>query len=192
MSQYRSYSDEALVHLVADDDHAAYMEIYDRYAGVLYVHARKKLNDREEAKDLIQELFTSFWKNRAKLQLQTQLSNYLYTAIRYRIINCITHKKLESTYLESQKDIFHFESVQTDYLLREKELKRLISSEVDCLPKKMREIFRMSRQLNLTHKEIAQELDLSEATVKKQVNNALKVLRVKLRPLFSFLVTLFV
>lgn len=192
MSQYRSYSDEALVHLVADDDHAAYMEIYDRYAGVLYVHARKKLNDREEARDLIQELFTSFWKNRAKLQLQTQLSNYLYTAIRYRIINCITHKKLESAYLESQKDIFPYESVQTDHLLREKELQRLISCEVDCLPKKMREIFRMSRQLNLTHKEIAQELDISEATVKKQVNNALKVLRVKLRPLFSFLLSLFV
>ena len=44
----------------------------------------------------------------------------------------------------------------------------------------MKEIFILSRKTNLSHKEIAEELGISDATVKKQVNNALKILRSKL------------
>jgi RNA polymerase sigma factor (sigma-70 family) len=44
----------------------------------------------------------------------------------------------------------------------------------------MREIFELSRYDNLSHKQISEKLNLSEKTVKKQVNNALKILRVKL------------
>lgn len=189
MSQYRSNSDEDLVRLLSRHDHAAFVEIYDRYAGLLYVHARGKLRCRETARDLVQELFTAFWKNRATLNLRGSLSAYLYTAVRYRVINAITRKNLEHAYLNAPEQLLHapVENVQADHHLREQQLKRLIEAEIDQLPERMRQIFRMSRQEHLTHKEIATELKLSEATVKKQVNNALKVLRVKLRPLLSLL-----
>jgi len=48
------------------------------------------------------------------------------------------------------------------------------------LPPKMKTVFELSRKANLSHKEIATQLDLSESTVKKHVNNALKILRGKL------------
>lgn len=192
MSQYRSYSDEELVHLLVMDDDVAYLEIYDRYAGLLYTHARKKLHCREEAKDLVQELFTTFWKNREGLNVHTKLSNYLYTAVRYRVINHLARKNLQAQYANSREDWPQYETRQTDYSIREQQLQKLIEKEVNALPKKMREIFLMSRQLHLSHKKIASELNLSESTVKKQVNNALKVLRVKLRPLLSFLLVFFI
>jgi RNA polymerase sigma-70 factor (ECF subfamily) len=62
----------------------------------------------------------------------------------------------------------------------------MIDREIDALAPKMREIFLLSRRSNLSHKEIAQKLGIAEPTVKKQVNNALKTLRVKLG-LLSFL-----
>jgi len=87
----------------------------------------------------------------------------------------------------AMKDIIASEQPLADYLLRERELKQLIEAEARCLPKKMREIFYMSRELHLTHKEIAARLDLSPATVKKQVNNALKILRIKLEAFFAII-----
>jgi len=184
---YQSCTDIELVYLISEDNHEAYREIYNRYAGVLYLHARRKLNDREEARDLIQELFISLWNNRNTLTLHSHLSAYLYRAIRYKIINILSRKKLEMTYMDAMMGAYTCEPTMTDHQLRENELKRLIEKEVNGLPPKMRKIFHMSRQLNFSHREIAEKLDLSEATVKKQVNNALKVLRIKLGTLLSVL-----
>jgi RNA polymerase sigma-70 factor (ECF subfamily) len=77
------------------------------------------------------------------------------------------------------------DNTTADYLVREKELGQLIENEIVRLPEKMQEVFRMSRQSHLSHKEIAQGLGLSETTVKKHVNNALKVLRPKFGTLLS-------
>lgn len=44
----------------------------------------------------------------------------------------------------------------------------------------MQEVFSLSRKGYLSHKEIAADLNLSEQTVKKQVNNALRILRTRL------------
>ena len=55
-----------------------------------------------------------------------------------------------------------------------------VEAEIAALPPKMREIFELSRKAHLTHRQIAEKLGLSEKTVKKQVNNSLKILRSKL------------
>ncbi|MNY44980.1 RNA polymerase sigma factor [compost metagenome] len=65
----------------------------------------------------------------------------------------------------------------------------MIDREIASLPPKMKEVFLMSRKDNLSHKEIADKLGIAEPTVKKQVNNALKTLRVKLG-LFAYLIFL--
>lgn len=184
---YRQYNDEDLVCLMADHDEGAFAEIYERYAGVLYVHARQKLSDRDMANDVVHDMFASLWENRATLTINTNLSTYLYTAIRYRVISVQVREKRFAQFEVFAKDTVEKMAANTDHLVREKELRELIESEVSQLPKKMREIFHMSRQLHLSHREIAEQLDLSPATVKKQVNNALKVLRVKLETLLAII-----
>lgn len=173
--------------MVGDDDHAAYTEIYDRYAGLLYVHARKKINDREAAKDLVQDLFASFWKNRTTFSAKSKLSNYLYAAIRYKVINWLVREKQLAEFEAAAQDAVITAQSSADHLVREKELRQLIEAEAERLPKKMREIFYLSRESCLSHKEIAARLDLSPATVKKQVNNALKILRLRLDAFLAML-----
>lgn len=192
MLLYQDYTDHELLSLLKEDDYLAYTEIYNRYSGLLYVHAYKRLGDREEARDIVQELFTVLWMKRANFELRTHLSGYLYTAVRNRALRVISHKQIESTYFESlQQSILEGNAV-TDHLVREKELATLIEREIDALPVKMRHVFKLSRTLHLSHREIAERLDLSEATVKKHVNNALKVLRIKFSHFLSLLVFLFV
>src|SRR5690606_33478835 len=143
----------------------------------LYVHAYKRLRDREESRDVIQEIFAVLWEKRGQIVPRGHLSGYLYTAVRNRIFNIVAHKQVANTHLQSLQAFIHRGECQTDHLVREKEFRAIIDEEIAALPDKMQEIFELSRTKYLSHKEIASELKLSEHTVKKQINNALRILR---------------
>ncbi|ETZ23579.1 RNA polymerase sigma factor [Pedobacter sp. V48] len=192
MLSYQSYTDNELVLLFKKDDHAAFTEIYIRYSSALYNSAYKILQDRDEVKDLVQEVFTTLWNRRSDFTLHTNLAGYLYVAVRNKALKTISHQQVKSKYsaLLQQNNTTETQIV-TDYVIREKQLVEIIDSHINELPAKMRQILNMSRKSYLTHKEIANELDLSESTVKKQVNNALKILRLKLEA-FLVLFTLLI
>lgn len=190
MTDYSKLTDVELAALLNESDELAYTEIYNRYKGVLYLHAYSRLKNTEEVNDIIQELFARLWDRRKTLVLKSNLSNYLYTAIRNRIIDFISHKKIESAYISGFQQFLNKEEAVTDHLLREKELGRIIESEIQSLPSKMREVFELSRKHNHSHREIAFKLSLSEKTVKKHVNNALKILRLKLGAFVGLLLML--
>jgi len=187
---YKSCSDSELIGLILEDDHGAYLEVYARYSPRLYFHACKRVDDRDDVKDLLQEVFSALWHNRHSLSPESSLGGYLYATLRYRTIKLIAQKKAAAGYFEA---IFTDipDPVHADDRVRENELGQLIEEEIVQLPPKMQEVFRMSRQQYLSHKEIADELGLSEMTVKKHVNNALKVLRQKLGSLLSLAYFLF-
>jgi RNA polymerase sigma-70 factor (ECF subfamily) len=179
--------DNELLALLVGGDVDAYTEIYDRYNGLLYIFAYKRLRDREEARDIIHELFLSIWNNHQNLPLSVSLSAYLYTAVRNRIINAVAHQKVAARYIDSFQDYINTSNNSTDHLVRHKELEAFIEKEIAELPPKTRLVFEMSRKTNLTRKEIAEELQISEETVKSHMHGALKTLRIKLGSLFIFL-----
>lgn len=180
MGDYSKYRDTELVFLITKSDEAAFREIYDRFFGLLYVHAAKLLDNDEEIKDLIQDFFLSLWNNRHRLELKGPFSSYAYTAVRYRVINTLLRQKTSNKYLDSLQGFIDHESVQTDFLVREKELIAKIEKEIEALPPATRRIFRMSRFEVMSHKQIAEKLEISESTVRSQVKSALRVLRTKL------------
>lgn len=186
MPGYQSLTDAELFLMLCDDDHGAFTEIYDRYSGLLYIHAYKRIRNREEARDLIHELFTALWSNRDQLILRAELSAYLYKSVRNRVIDLVNRTKLQNRYIRSFDGLLNNGTNITDHAIREKELALLIESEIDKLPEKMRLVFSMSRNEYRSHKEISEALKISELTARKQVNSALKVLRPKLGKLRTF------
>lgn len=188
MSGCEQLTDQELLLLLQENNHNAFTEIYNRFKGVLLLHAYNKLDNRDEARDIVQELFTNLWNNRHKLAIEN-LSAYLYTTIRNAAIKVINRKKFEKNYLDTLNEVVTANAVPADYLVREKQLSAIIEDAVSQLPEKMREIFIMSRKLNMSHREISEELGIAEPTVKKQVSNALRILRTKLG-LWVFLIML--
>ncbi|QKJ32812.1 RNA polymerase sigma-70 factor [Mucilaginibacter mali] len=180
MPSYSSFSDTELIALLKDGDTAAFTVIYNRYFDILYIHALQKLNDTDHAKDVVQELFTYLWVGRERVEIRSSLSAYLYTAVKNKILDFISYQKVRSNYINSfQTYIDNHQSV-TDHRIREKQLAEQIENSIACLPDKMRAVFELSRKQALNHKQIAEQLNLSEETVKKQVSNALKILRSRL------------
>ncbi|PWG82272.1 RNA polymerase subunit sigma-70 [Pararcticibacter amylolyticus] len=177
MKQQRVVSDEELMYFFKQGSEIAFAEIYERYWGKLFLHARKLLKDDEEARDVIQEVFTQFWQRAASVDISVALSSYLYKIVRNRIFDHIKHKKVVNDYLSSLTQFMEEGVLLTDVDLREKELSALIEREIQALPPKMRHIFELSRKQHLSYKEIADSLGISEHTVKSQVSNALRILK---------------
>jgi len=169
-----------LVRLLKTGDRLALNEIYKRYQGVLYSHAYRRLPYREDVRDLIQEIFVYLWTHREHLDFKTGLSAYLYTSVRNRVLNQYRNKKVRDNFASSLQEFIDSGENLTEDLLQEKELKLLIEKEIQALPEQMRLVFEMSRKLEMTHNEIAETLSLSPNTVRNQIHNALKILRVKL------------
>lgn len=190
MEGYSELNSEELMELVRQNNERAFTEIYERYKGVLFVHAYRMLKNGEEAKDIVQDLFATLWSRRSELELTGTLSAYLYRSVRNRILDHWAKDKNHHRYLESLAGFIAGGTCVTDHLVRENELSLLIEKEVAQLPVKMRQIFEMSRSSHLSHKEIATEMNLSDKTVKKQISNALMILRKKLDVAFLLLMTL--
>jgi RNA polymerase sigma-70 factor (family 1) len=167
---------------------AAFAEIYKRYWLQMFNHARRLLKDREMARDAVQEVFTKLWEKRKTLEVKGSLAGFVYQGIRNHIINLIAHEKVKNTYMER---LAHFQvdsSWNTDELIRAKELAKLFETEIGKLPDKMKTTFILSRDENLSHREIALRTGTSEGTVKKQIYYALKILRGKISVLFTFII----
>lgn len=180
MYKYKNQSDDDLLGHLRSDDSAVVEEIYRRYYGLLYSHVYRRLPDREEARDIVQEALVTLWNKRHQLNADTTLSSYLYTLVRNRVLNTYRNQKVRTAYLASLQTFMDRGGNITDEKIREKELIELVEKEVAALPPQMRLIFEMSRNLEMSHQQIADELNISPHTVRTQVRSALRILRAKL------------
>ena len=186
MESYRNLSDQELAGLLKSGNQLVFAEIYNRYKAALYLHAYRMIQNKEDAKDVVQELFAAIWTNHEKLVIKTTLSAYLYGAVRNRILDIIAHQKIILKYTDTLQAFLEAGESVTDDQIREKELSTIIETEISLMPPKMREVFELSRQQDLSHKQIATKLNISDKTVKKQVSKAIKILRLKINLLLTF------
>lgn len=189
MKMYKTLPDTELTNLLKSGDSLAFAEIFDRYKSLLYIFAYKKTGDREEAKDLTHELFLTLWEKREALNIPSDLPPFLFSVLKNRIFDLYKHKKVSQRYLDTFQKFLDVTQDTTDYLIRQHDMAALIEKEIAALPYKMREVFELSRKTNLSRKEIAMQLYLSEQTVKSHMHHALKILKTRLG---SLIVLLFV
>ncbi|NGM62181.1 RNA polymerase sigma-70 factor [Sphingobacterium sp. SGG-5] len=159
----------------------AFRRIYNDHWATVYYQVFRVLKNEEDTKDVVQEVFSSLWIHREKLLDKTNLSAYLYVQARNRVLNLIASQKVRSDYLLSVAKYADRLHNMTEELIDSRELLRRVQQEIDQLPAKMREIFELSRKDDLSHREIAERLQISPETVKKQIKNALKLLKPRLK-----------
>jgi RNA polymerase sigma-70 factor (family 1) len=171
-------SDEDLLHRMVDDDQAAFTCLYRRHWEALFVSTVRVIGNREDAEDIIQEVFASLWNRRKALNLTGRLAGYLQVSVKYKAINYIDRNITRRHYLETLSRVADAGTAASpEVLLRVKEVQQLIQTVIESMPPKMREVFQLSRREHLSHKEIATRLGISEETVKKHIQHAMQLLR---------------
>lgn len=171
-------SDDKLVELFEQGNIAAFEEIYNRYWLELYSAAYKRIREREPSQEIVQNLFTSFWLNRGKFKIHSSLQGYLFTSIRYQVLNYKRDEAVKNSYNESLLvvDNNSFDNSTENYI-NYKELKEIVETCVNQLPIKCRSVFELSRNQHKTNREIAQQLQISEKTVENHLTKAIRYLR---------------
>lgn len=185
MAIYGEHTDQELTALLKAGDAAAFSELFDRYNRLLFVHAFRIIGDEEQARDLVQDVFVALWDRHSELSTEGNLASFLYTTIRNKVFNAIEHRKVADKYLQSLKEAFARGEEKTDHLLRSRQLEAIIEREIANLPEHLRKTFELRRK-GLSHKEIAEQQDISEKTARNQVSKSLKILRTKLGLLAYF------
>ncbi|MEN7550511.1 RNA polymerase sigma-70 factor [Rapidithrix thailandica] len=158
-------------------DAKAFKAIYDQYWEELYRKAYKRLNTQETAEDIVQNIFVEFWEKRNTINIEKSVGNYLYGALKKKILLHFRTQYRQEARMQSQSHMIKeadesFESriIYTDYLNKVEHLLR-------HLPKKSKKVFELKRKCYLTNKEIAQKLEISEKTVEYHVKYATDFLR---------------
>ncbi|MFZ4262508.1 RNA polymerase sigma factor [Sphingobacterium sp. HJSM2_6] len=163
---------------VSSGNEKAFALLYDLFAEDLSKHILAKVGDMLTAEDILHDLFLSLWKNRKKLPEIKSLPAYLYSSCRYLILSYYRNKdKLSMSNLDIQNlDILN-EDIPLEERMHYRYIIDIVNQEIENLPEKCREIFKLSRVDYLSNKEIAQRLAISESTIEKHINKAIKRLR---------------
>ena len=185
MTAYTKLSDDQLIAFLKKDDQQAFTEIYNRYAESLAGFAASKLYNLDDARDILHDMFIKLWEGRDQLNVTSTLQSYLFAVIRHRIIDKIRKNITREEYAAMRQSLADGYEPGVEQQIAEKELKQQIQQALNELLPRVKEIYQLSREHNLTNKEIAEKLDLSEQTVKNQLSAALKHLRQSLGGLAS-------
>ncbi|WP_019987319.1 RNA polymerase sigma-70 factor [Rudanella lutea] len=175
-SMYSQWDSGQLLAALTNHDRLALAELYERYWYGLYRVAFQKTNSHEVAEELVQDLFVDLWQGRATLAVQ-QVEAYLFTALRYAVIDHIRRQVQRERFQFHQQQQMGQADTATEELLNYQDLIALIEEELQKMPEKTGQIFRLSRYEDQSIPVIAQSLDLSEKAVEYHLNKALKALR---------------
>lgn len=166
-----------LVLRLIEGDEDAFCELYAAYKNRLLYFAMKFVKSREFAEDIFQDAFTVVWQGRRFINPDASFSSYLYTIVRNRILNQIrdmtNEDQLKEHILSQAVDATN--DTKSEILLND--LKEIIGRALEQLTPRQREVFKMSRDQQMSHKEIADALGVSVNTVQEHISVSLKVIR---------------
>ena len=144
---------EVVLRLI-DGDEEAFCELYAAYKNRLLYFALKFVKSHEFAEDIFQD-----------------------TIVRNRILNQLRDMANEDQLKEQILSQAIDSANETNNHILLNDLKEIIARALEQLTPRQREVFKMSRELQMSHKEIAEALGVSVHTVQEHISLSLKVIR---------------
>ncbi len=163
---------------------------FKTYYQPLCHYAYTFVQDKDEAEEIVQSTFMSFWEKKEGIEIRTSSKSYLYSMVRNACLNVIKHEKIKLKHANEELAIAEraHESVSQKVMANELELH--IQQALEKLPEQCRLIFKLSRFEELKYAEIADQLNLSIKTVENQMGKALKIMREQLKDYLPLIIIL--
>ncbi|SEB04079.1 RNA polymerase sigma factor [Pedobacter hartonius] len=181
-----------LLRLTGENDHVAFRQLYERYMQTVYMMVKRRVPDVEEAKDITQEIFIHLWNKRNELALLRNFDTWLYAIIRNKVISAYRRNSVKL-----QGEQFLIQGIEKldwdaeDQIIA-KELDQKIDNILSGLPETTRNCYQLSKKEGKKINEIAGMLNLSERTVRNNISEALRRLRVNLNGHYPELLALII
>lgn len=180
MKNEPNHINSRILNLLREGDEKAFEYIFHLYYNQIYTFVLNTLFDKTFAEDITQSVFISLWEKRETLDTDVNIAPFLYTIARNKVYRQTERLLLKYKYEQyQQKNIQQSNEIEED--MDNRFLESIISEFINKLPSKRRRIFLLSRKENLSNKEIASRLQISEKTVETQIRRSLIFLREKMK-----------
>lgn len=156
-----------------------YEKIFHEYYNSLVTFANRFLADTKASEDVVQGVFIYFWENSGSIQIKQSIKGYLFQAVKNSCFN-----QLRALKIKDKHEILYLEAVletANEELLNETDIIEDIKKALSKLPKQMYRVFYKKYFQELSVKEIAKEMSISENTVKVQLYKGRHTIREFLR-----------
>lgn len=160
-----------------NDDVLAFEAMYYRYSGYLFNYCLEFTKSKENAEELVQDVFLKLWNFRKEIRTEQSMKGLLFTIARTRLLNSLSKNVRMVVYNDALEQIDCASDDATDREVEYNEFVGRLNRAMNRLPAKQREIIRLSKIHHFTNRQIAEKLSLSEQTVKNQLSLGLKLLK---------------
>ncbi|RFM30961.1 RNA polymerase sigma factor [Chitinophaga silvisoli] len=173
-------TDSELLELVKKGGESAFTILYNRYQPVMLTVARKKLLNHQEAEDIVQEIFTSFWQRRSHIPSGIPVKHYFLKAVHFQYAYKCRNNAVARKY---EMHLWHTLQEECElHYLESKELGQQIHTAMQKISAPAcRKIFELAYIEDKSCSEIATSLNICTQVVRNQTSRALKVLREELK-----------
>lgn len=173
--------------LLQAGDELAFDAIYKQYYRGLCAFASQYVPETE-CEETVQDTMMWLWENRAMLIPGLSLKSLLFTIVKNKCLNNLSHAQIKQQVHEKLYAKFQEQFEDPDFYLGE--LMALASNAIRQLPDEYRIAFELNRFDNLTYNEIAERMGVSPKTIAYRISQALKILRGELKDYLPLLVWL--
>lgn len=165
---------------------AEFLRIVRENAPNLHALALRITKCDQLAKDVVQEVFLKLWEQRNRFHNIENKEAWLYRVTENKLIDHLRKTAADKRMKEFTRDRIGEMHNETEQLLAARESGKFIARAIENLPRQRQIIFRLNREQQLSHQQIAKELNISRHTVKNQLSSALQYLRSCLKGIRMF------
>jgi RNA polymerase sigma-70 factor (family 1) len=175
--EYLLFSDAKLLEECSKDNLTAFNTLFDRYFGKLYRYALSYVKDECFAEEEIMDLMMWIWEKRHTLDIKGDFKPYIFRAAKNATIKAIRKKAIATSPVEVIENSLSFTAKPADHGLLFDELEQIYQKQLNSLSPQRKTVFSMSREQDLSHAEIAGNLNISVHTVKNHIKFSLNHFR---------------
>ncbi|GAA6254432.1 RNA polymerase sigma-70 factor [Bacteroides sp. f07] len=170
--------EEELIEQVKNGNNIAFAALYDYYWQRVYNFTKLYVTSSDSISEIVQDVFVKFWESRHLLDSNKKLEGFLFIITRNIIFNKARSRIREDMFkMTILRSIENEEPYNQEDCMVAEDLKEYIDRLIAVLPKRQREIFLMSREENMTYREIALRCGIGEKAVERHIHLTLKFLK---------------
>ena len=174
-------NDKDLVAQLRQGSIKAFETVYRLYVGKLYSYCYEAIHVKQEAEEVVHDIFMILWNHRATLSPDVNVGQVLYAIARKRRIDAfrrLMKSPVDEDYVMHQNSLIANEAPPLEY----DDFKQAFHKVLDSLPARQRVLIVLSKIDGLSNHEIAEQLNVSEKTIRNQLSLAIKEFQSRISP----------
>lgn len=171
------FDDTYLINGIRNANKQAFTDLFDTYYVSLVMFCGTYINDLEQCRDIVSEVFASLWTKGRDLVIDKSLKAYLLRMVRNRALNEIRHRKVIEEHIKDTLKDGILSSHDVDNYVLYTEMKTRLEKTVASMPEKVGQAFRCYIEEGMKSKDIALVQKVSQRTVELRINKAFEILR---------------